>query len=82
MQSRCTDCRHRPICKHKDEYEKAFSEITLKVAEPFKLTLDCSYYYSTSMNLPNWSTWSDGTNSCNARNLPLTEDATTTTALY
>lgn len=45
--SRCEDCNHRHICKHKDEYEKVIGDITVKVPEPFTLILNCKHYYST-----------------------------------
>ena len=47
VMSRCEDCNHRNICKYKDEYEKVIREITVKVPEPFTLTLNCKHYYST-----------------------------------
>jgi hypothetical protein len=49
--SRCTDCNHRDICKHKDEYDKVIRDITVKVPEPFTLTLSCRHYYSTTTYL-------------------------------
>lgn len=61
--SRCTDCNHRAICKHKDEYDKVIRDITVKVPEPFILTLNCKHYYSTTSYLTsstngysNWAT--------------------------
>lgn len=45
--SRCSDCNHRDICKYKDEYDRVISDITVKVPEPFTLTMSCKYYYST-----------------------------------
>ena len=51
IMSRCEDCNHRNICKYKDEYDKVIREITVKVPEPFTLTLNCKHYYSTSAYL-------------------------------
>lgn len=49
--SRCTDCNHRDICKHKDEYDNVIRDITVKVPEPFTLILNCKHYYSTTCTL-------------------------------
>lgn len=51
VNTRCTDCNHRDICKHKDEYDKVIRDITVKVPEPFTLTLNCKHYYSTNCTL-------------------------------
>jgi hypothetical protein len=47
VMSKCEGCNHRNICKYKDEYERVLREITVKVPEPFTLTLCCSHYYSS-----------------------------------
>ena len=49
--SRCSDCNHRDICKHKEEYDKIIRDIEVKVPEPFTLVLNCKYYYSTTCYL-------------------------------
>ena len=59
--SRCEDCNHRNICKYKEEYEKVLREITVKVPEPFTLTLNCGHYYCT-MTYLNSTGYSDCTN--------------------
>ena len=60
--SRCTDCNHRDICKHKDDYDKILHELDVKVPEPFTLVLNCKHYYSTcnylsSSNQDAYSNW-------------------------
>ncbi len=45
--SRCGDCHHREICKHREEYEGVVRDINVKVPEPFTLVLNCKHYYST-----------------------------------
>jgi hypothetical protein len=59
--SRCTDCNHRDICKHKDEYDKLIRDIEVKVPDPFMLVLNCRHYYCTTSYLntgmnSNWTT--------------------------
>lgn len=56
MLSQCTDCQHREICRYKDEYDKLTSDITVKVPEPFTLTLVCKHYYTTATYLGSGST--------------------------
>jgi hypothetical protein len=62
--NKCTDCNHRDICKHEDEYDKVISELNVKVPEPFTLVLNCKHYYSTqsylrSSNQDSYSNWSN-----------------------
>ena len=45
--SRCGDCQHREICKHKEDYERVVRDITVAVPEPFTLVLNCKHYYTT-----------------------------------
>ena len=47
----CTDCNHKDICKHQDEYNKLLNEINVNVSEPFTLRLGCKHYYSTTTYL-------------------------------
>ena len=49
--SKCTDCNHKDICKHKDEYDNVLRDITVKVPEPFTLILNCKHYYSNQCYL-------------------------------
>ena len=51
MINKCNDCNHANICKYKDRYEKLLQEFVNKATEPFKLTLDCQHYYTTSITL-------------------------------
>ena len=54
--SRCEDCNHRHICKHKDEYDKVIRDITVKVPDPFTMVLNCKHYYSTMTYLSSTGT--------------------------
>ena len=47
MISRCNDCQHREICKHREAYDEIIRSISVSVPEPFTLSLSCKYYYST-----------------------------------
>ena len=49
--NKCQTCNHQSICKYKSDYEKVLSDVPLAVASPFKLILDCEYYYNTSCTL-------------------------------
>lgn len=71
--SKCTDCNHRDICKHKDSYDKVIHDLDATVPEPFTLVLNCKHYYSTNTYLTgktnDYSNWT--TNSQEAlRNIP------------
>jgi hypothetical protein len=60
--SRCTDCNHRDICKHKDDYDRFIRELNVQVPEPFTLVLNCKHYYSTqsylnSDHMSGYSSW-------------------------
>ena len=46
--NRCLDCQHRNICKYKADYEKVLSDVPIAVASPFKLILDCEYYFNSN----------------------------------
>lgn len=64
--SRCVDCNHRDICKHKDSYDKVVSDLNVKVPEPFTLVLNCKHYYSHNTYLTgNTSDYSNWTLNCN-----------------
>ena len=71
--SRCTDCNHRDICKHKDSYDKVIHDLDATVPEPFTLVLNCKHYYSTHAYLNgNLSDHSNWTTNCQEalRNIP------------
>ena len=67
--NRCFDCNHREICKYKVDYEQVLSDITVSVASPFKIILDCEHYCSSTSYLAagtyynNCSTQADFSNS-------------------
>jgi hypothetical protein len=67
--SKCEDCNHRNICKYKDEYENVIRDITVKVPEPFILTLNCKHYYSTTCYLTGKTHLDDWSNSVSAANV-------------
>lgn len=46
--NRCLDCQHRSICKYKVDYEKVLSDVPIAVSSPFKLILDCEYYFNNN----------------------------------
>ena len=75
--SKCCDCNHRDISRYKEDNDKVISDISVKVPEPFTLSLNCKHYYSTNSYLTgstngysNWASNCSATSDANLKPWP------------